>query len=251
MRQLILISVALCLALVAAVPTQAQDCRTPYRYSTPYVAPAYVEKKVVVEVVPPVVATIVQFVQVPLYSATYLPAPALVPGAVSAAPVAAPYAAAPAAAAPAAAAPAVSTPAAAPAPAPDAVLAALARLETRLDRLERGGTTPPPPAPDPGPPADPFAPLPPAATMPPAEPQARADPMTGLFTARCASCHDRPVAEQKGGGLTLTEGGRPAVLTPATRLKVWQQAHAGKMPQGGPRLAAAELAVLDRWLASP
>lgn len=78
-------------------------------------------------------------------------------------------------------------------------------------------------------------------TPPPAVPKGRGDPfnpgtsapLSQLETARsCSACHDRNVAEEKGAGFVLTDGGR-IVATPEQRLASLRMVLQGKMPKVG------------------
>ena len=68
-----------------------------------------------------------------------------------------------------------------------------------------------------------------------------------LLVARCAACH---AAGDARGGLTLAERGADGGLVTLERLPRFDllvECEAGRMPQGGPALEAAELELLKEW----
>ncbi len=136
-------------------------------------------------------------------------------------------------------------------------LAILQRLEQRLGVMEqRAGIAPPQQQGTPMPPADPqqdkVPPPPPAQEPPPAaQGQAGADVLK-LFTARCASCHQKG-REGSGGGFVLLDGPRLASLSAAKQKQVLQRVYTTDtklaMPRGGKPLTDEELGVVVGWLA--
>lgn len=91
-------------------------------------------------------------------------------------------------------------------------------LDQRLRRLE-------------GTPAPPLRPMPGAANDP--APQAGSG-LVRLMTERCASCHDRSVAQTKGKGLILTDGMNLAQINAEQAGLVIQEVVEGRMPKGKP-----------------
>lgn len=66
-----------------------------------------------------------------------------------------------------------------------------------------------------------------------------------VFKVRCASCHDKGVADKKGGSFALLDGGREMQLTADQRLEVISRVHGRgdptyDMPRGGQPLSKEE-----------
>ncbi len=209
MKRLHVLLLALGLAALLATPVAA-GCRVVHRCTPP----------VVVEAIPvvPLVAAFLQ-PQVLAYGAAYTRAP-LQQGV-------APQQAGP----------------------PDAVLAALQRLEQRLGAMEqRAGIAPPQAQTAPMPAADTPAPQ----EQAPPQGQASADVLK-LFTARCASCHARG-KEGSGGGFVLLDGPKLAPLSAAKQKQVLQRVYSTDtkvaMPRGGKPLTDEELSTVIGWLAT-
>lgn len=72
-----------------------------------------------------------------------------------------------------------------------------------------------------------------------------------ILQAKCQSCHDANVSKAKGGGFTMFEAGKLALLTDRQLRKVSTRTYAGDMPpKGQPQLSDAEVGEVMRWLNS-
>lgn len=68
-----------------------------------------------------------------------------------------------------------------------------------------------------------------------------------VFQAKCAACHDKGVADKKGGGFTLMDGGNLAALTDRDLRRIASQTYSGKMPRGG-KITDEEVAAIMGWI---
>lgn len=119
---------------------------------------------------------------------------------------------------------------------PDPTLAQLLqevqKIRAEVEAIKSGGT------PAPGPKLEPLPPLG-KLTEQPAHMK--------LFSAKCASCHEKAVAEKKGGNFVLLEGGDLAKLTDGQRLKVASQMYTGKMPKNS-KATDEDVGVVMSWI---
>lgn len=108
-----------------------------------------------------------------------------------------------------------------------AIIDALKTLDARLQRLEKGTTPAPQPAPKEKP-KDPFNPAP------------LKGGISGLsvLVAKCASCHEKAVAGTKGSSIVLLEGSALAKLSDKTARKVLGVTYRGTMPPKDSKIAA-------------
>lgn len=158
---------------------------------------------------PTVVTPVVEAVVTPVLAATFIPVPVAVPQ-YSVGPAIQPVA------------PVAATAPAAAAVAPNREVEAL-KLEILKLRQELEAAR------------KPAAPVTPAPLTPPT-PQASAAPanpaaaVAQVFTAKCASCHDKAVSAQKGGSFTILDGGKLATLNDRSARLVASRLYTGRMP---------------------
>lgn len=116
------------------------------------------------------------------------------------------------------------------------ILEALKNLNQRLGTLEKGKQ------PDPNPNNfNPFAPQP----QPPQAIQAGNLPVS--VVNKCAVCHDKSRADDKGAGFVLTEGGKAVAISDKEFRKAMNLVLTQKMPKGG-KLTEEELGDVVTWL---
>ena len=135
--------------------------------------------------------------------------------------------------------PVPAAPTAAPAPAPaanpdlKAILDALKSLDARVRSIE--GKAGSPAVPGDGKP-----------------PKAASASLSALwiFSNKCAACHDKGVAGEKGGGLVLLDAGKVAALTDRQARKVLSASYAGRMPpkSSGVSLTDEEVATIATFV---
>lgn len=85
----------------------------------------------------------------------------------------------------------------------------------------------------------------------PAEKPAEQQPVDvlKLFGARCAACHDKSVAAQKGKGFALLDGpGKFAQLNFKQLMYVGSKTFLGSMPPGKDKLTDEEVGAVQAWL---
>ena len=87
-----------------------------------------------------------------------------------------------------------------------------------------------------------------------AQPVAFEQQVRPILEARCLQCHNATMAMSNfniSTAATLLKGGKqgsPVVVGKPGESLLYQLAAAGKMPQGGPKLTSAELAILRLWI---
>lgn len=118
-------------------------------------------------------------------------------------------------------------PAASPLPATAKPTAAgpdrMAALEGRMSRIEAllekiaSGPGGPPPNPQPQ-------------TALPTAPNPNAPTVVGLLKARCAACHDKAIAADKGGSFVMFEGGQLVALSDSQISQIMRRAYLKTMP---------------------
>lgn len=95
--------------------------------------------------------------------------------------------------------------------------------------------------------AQPGAPAPKLEPLPPLGKITEQPAHMKLFSAKCASCHEKAVAEKKGANFVLMEGGDLAKLTDGQRLKVASQMYSGKMPKNS-KATDEDVGIVMSWL---
>lgn len=216
---------AAALAACLAAGVLLADCAAPVRVARPVV----VKKTVVVDdYVAPVVVrfqAVIPLVDYGSYSAVYVP------------PVASPVAPTPAATPP------VTVPQTAPAASGmEAVMAELKKIGGRLDALEKKNSG--------GPVVVPQT-APPAAQQQPRQEEAGQAALK-VVVAKCAACHGKDNAAEKGGSLVLIDGGALAQVSARAANKVVGRSYAGTMPpkdSGVPALTDTEVGQVVAWYA--
>lgn len=72
-----------------------------------------------------------------------------------------------------------------------------------------------------------------------------------IFQAKCAGCHEAAISKAKGGGFTMLQGGKLALLTDRQLRKISSRSYAGSMPpKGSPQLSDSEVGEVMRWIDS-
>lgn len=123
------------------------------------------------------------------------------------------------------------------------LLTEVQKIRAEVEQIKAGTVplipTPPPVGPVP-PKVEPLPPLPPAK-------ETAAPAHMNLFVSKCASCHDKGVAEKKGASFVLLDGTNLAPLTPVQRLKIATQLYSGRMPKNG-KATDLEVHEVMQWL---